>query len=640
MLESASSLLTMPGAAALVKETFTKVFSQISVAGDAWFTTARLRSIGRKKFLTFMMDAVGRFPLFGTQKYANVDASYIRVAIVDELERDRYRSPEQISAALLRQKKGKVFSPVREQRGKPLLKVLESMSTAIAVLGSAGSGKTTMLRHLAIQLAKGHKVRGKLCLPLFLAVRDLATRNLGIHEGVVIFLRELGFQHPDKVFEKLLTRGEVVVLLDGLDEVKLDYQTRLLGELLTLRDKYSQAVYCVSARPYSLDRGLPGFDKWETLPLKLAQRLEFVEKWFAFTDPKKGQRFLKECSGKPGLLDLGSNPLLLSLVCALYYNDLKVPSEPDELYARMIEGLMGKWDAFRNIARHSVLKDLNVRRRAILVSWIATEVQRNNWVVFDARSLREKDCLGKFCRACRTKKLDEQEVLQALYSDFGLLVERSPGSYSFSHLTFQEYLTAQYIVDQRQELALLNTHIRDQAWFEVIRLVARMLPNADAFIESLMDDPDLRDPYVANLIAAVWEAKPICDPDIVIKSFTSIAGKLVNAVDKAATDVQMVDDTLAISVPGFGEKFMDWAKMGRTKRERARRAKLVERRKAKKTRYVEMIRNIGTLHRGILAQGISYQDLGCANNEPFKTIKGNPGFSRVEICGEIGPSHL
>lgn len=45
------------------------------------------------------------------------------------------------------------------------------------------------------------------------------------------------------------------------------------------------------------------------------------------------------------------------------------------------------------------------------------------------------------------KRLDGEAVLKAIEVQQGLLVERATETYSFSHLTLQEYLTAKYVVD-------------------------------------------------------------------------------------------------------------------------------------------------------------------------------------------------
>lgn len=60
----------------------------------------------------------------------------------------------------------------------------------------------------------------------------------------------------------------------------------------------------------------------------------------------------------------------------------------------------------------------------------------------------------------------------------GVLVERSPGVFGFSHLSFQEYLTALDLVGARKYDFIVDQY-KDKWWHEVIVLAAGF-PGADA----------------------------------------------------------------------------------------------------------------------------------------------------------------
>lgn len=55
--------------------------------------------------------------------------------------------------------------------------------------------------------------------------------------------------------------------------------------------------------------------------------------------------------------------------------------------------------------------------------------------------------------------------------------------YSFSHLTFQEYLTAQQVVRKPSLLLKIAPHIGDQQWREVWLLLSTMLDPDDILME-------------------------------------------------------------------------------------------------------------------------------------------------------------
>ena len=73
------------------------------------------------------------------------------------------------------------------------------------------------------------------------------------------------------------------------------------------------------------------------------------------------------------------------------------------------------------------------------------------------------------------KHLDGEAVLNAIAVQQGILVERAEDVYSFSHLTLQEYLTAQYIADNNLIEQLVTGHLCDYRWREVFLLVVGLV---------------------------------------------------------------------------------------------------------------------------------------------------------------------
>ncbi len=73
------------------------------------------------------------------------------------------------------------------------------------------------------------------------------------------------------------------------------------------------------------------------------------------------------------------------------------------------------------------------------------------------------------------KHLDGKKVLTEIEVQQGILVQRAEKIYSFSHLTLQEYLTAQYIVDKNLIEYLVSNHLTDTRWQEVFLLVAGLM---------------------------------------------------------------------------------------------------------------------------------------------------------------------
>ena len=92
-------------------------------------------------------------------------------------------------------------------------------------------------------------------------------------------------------------------------------------------------------------------------------------------------------------------------------------------------------------------------------------------------------------------RLDSAAVLKGIEAQHGILVERAKRIYSFSHLTFQEYFTARYIVSpdpQRLDMAFqqLVVRIANKQWREVFLIAVEMLPNADYLLKLMKQQVD------------------------------------------------------------------------------------------------------------------------------------------------------
>jgi hypothetical protein len=93
-------------------------------------------------------------------------------------------------------------------------------------------------------------------------------------------------------------------------------------------------------------------------------------------------------------------------------------------------------------------------------------------------------------------------VLNRIESNLGLLVQRAMRVYSFSHLTFQEFLTARRIAKKISLLGEVGAKIGDRRWREVWLLLVTML-DADYIIPALKKQIDMlceHDPALQNYL--------------------------------------------------------------------------------------------------------------------------------------------
>ncbi|MCJ8279554.1 MAG: histidine kinase, partial [Rivularia sp. ALOHA_DT_140] len=125
--------------------------------------------------------------------------------------------------------------------------------------------------------------------------------------------------------------------------------------------------------------------------------------------------------------------------------------------------------------REAIYEGLNTYFQEILLAKIAHSGFEIDQLFFDKRYLVDEIRFFLQDNLNAPKHLDGEKVLNAIAIHQGILVERAEDVFSFSHLTLQEYLTAQYIVDNCQINTLVNNYLIDRRWYEVFQLVAGLM---------------------------------------------------------------------------------------------------------------------------------------------------------------------
>jgi predicted NACHT family NTPase len=362
------------------------------------------------------------------------------------------------------------------------------------ILGKPGAGKTTFLKYITVQAARKQLPR----IPIFVSLNQWADSKWSKDEEAALLpfmVEQFAIcDFPDATFfiEYLLQKGRALVLFDGLDEVKQEEsQRRRLTRLLqNFAHKYDKSQHLITCRIAASDYAFTGFSDVEVADFTPNQVREYAYNWFN-GQVKKLDTFTTELT-KPdnkGLAELCNTPLLLSLLCLTFDNNLRFPPSRVELYEDALETLLRKWDSNRQIQRDEIYRELSHKRKLQLLMRIAVPSFEKGELFFRQRDLENwiVDYLVTLPSALPADMIDGTTILKAIEAQHSILVERAQGIYSFSHLTFQEYFTARYIVEnQGQEMiSKLMGHLTDRRWREVFLLTASLLNNANDFVMNM-----------------------------------------------------------------------------------------------------------------------------------------------------------
>jgi predicted NACHT family NTPase len=360
----------------------------------------------------------------------------------------------------------------------------------LIILGKPGSGKTTLLKHIAIACVSENLTTLK--VPIFITLKNFAESRYKLSLFTYIKQTLASYGIHKLVATQILNQGQAIILLDGLDEVRQKDIYCVLQQISEISTKYHANQFILTCRIASTEYNLEHFTEVELADFNQHQISIFVQKWFAETATGKSKHFLLKLQQNSRLQELATNPLLLTLLCLVFAEAGRFPTNRIKLYQEALDILLKKWDARRYVERDEVYKQLSVSRKHELLSYIARNTFERGEYFFKQQDLERYIAeyifnLPDECACEQGLSFDPEAILKAIAAQHGLLVERARGIYSFSHLTFQEYFTAKSIVGNAEAqvdkaLSQLANYVTDKRWQEVFILCAGMLPQADCLL--------------------------------------------------------------------------------------------------------------------------------------------------------------
>ena len=391
------------------------------------------------------------------------------------------------------------------QKRVPGLDAVKSHSK-LMVLGKPGSGKTTFLKHIAIQCDQSEFEANK--IPIFIPLKTFAEiANLDLLEYISDEFASCGVEGRSQT-EFALTQGRGLILLDGLDEVPESDSDAVVRQIRLFVQKYYNNQFIITCRiaasKYRFHEA--GFTNVEVADFNNKQIAAFARNWFvAFSqNMEEGKalvsQFVEQLKMKKNqqIRELAVTPILLNLTCLVFQAKADFPSNRAKLYEEGLEIMIRKWDETRGIKRDEVYRDLNLCRKKHLLAFVAAITFDRGDYFFEKNTVQQliADYLANLPDGTTDPvelEMDSEVVLKAIEAQHGLLVERARGIYSFSHLTFQEYFTAREIVNNSEPQAWekLASHLTEKRWREVLLLAVGMLRKADDLLLLMKQQVDV-----------------------------------------------------------------------------------------------------------------------------------------------------
>ena len=426
----------------------------------------------------------------GIDPSRSLDDVYVVVRFLDKRRATKYNSIEDVEEGL--RKKGRRYFTSTSDKRQGGMRVANN-EQYLMVLGGPGVGKSTFLRKVGLEALKREDGNFEhQCIPVFLELKRFTEDHIDVEAWITDEFKICGHPYPEQWAKSKLEAGELLILFDGIDEVPTQKVSNIINKIRDFVHQYSQNRFIVSCREGAYSGSFTDFATVEMADFDDSQIEMYINNWFASASNRKmktAQRCWKalNASDHQAIKVLAQNPLSLALLCTVYEDSQDFPSNQAILYEKILNIFLKKWSAEKRVRRDPPMsRYLAFSTVKELLSEIAAENFKVDRLVFSEDELI--DHIQEFYqhRTDISSRFDASGILDAILVDPGLFVERANGIYSFFHLTFQEYLTANHIVGDKSSIQdLVNQHLLDNRWREVFLLTAGLLREAGDLLETM-----------------------------------------------------------------------------------------------------------------------------------------------------------
>ena len=493
-------------------------------------------SQAKTKYFEYLASECGEITLEGLPADQDVGSRRLKLEnIFVPLYLEPSSEHKQDSSTSIREEQD---SPDPEER-VPVGNILCQPVTRLAILSAPGGGKTTLLKRLAVAYASPDRrnlsndnLPERPWFPLLVRCRQLGEiAKLPICDILRTISQRAEMTELTEAFMLIvnnsLRSGDILLLIDGLDEIS-DEGARIsfVKQLRTFLATYPNISIVVTSREagFRLVGGslsthcqlykVSDFDEEDITRLTVAWHKEVIgNRQEVLSDAKKLAEAIIDSNR---LQQLAKNPLLLTTLLLVKRWVGQLPTRRSVLYGKAIEVLLMTWnvEGYEPIDQEEAIPQL---------AFVAFTMMKNGVQGISSRQLNEilTQARKQMPEVLGYAKYSVSEFVQRIELRSSLLIlsghEVENGTlypfYEFRHLTFQEYLTARAIVngyypDRKANdtlLGILNPHLVDERWKEVVPLVAVLAGrNAQPLIRHLID-------HCKNSQYAVqeWEFSPI-----------------------------------------------------------------------------------------------------------------------------------
>lgn len=307
----------------------------------------------------------------------------------------------------------------------------------ITVVGSAGSGKTTLIKHIFLQT-----IHNKKRIPILIELRNLNEYNGDFEKLISEKVLRLKAKPSENLFKRALSSGKFLFLLDGYDEIFSDKKQEINRQIELFVDSFPENHFLITTRPGSGIESFPRFYDFKVCGLNDEDVIGFISKIVEEGERKERISQIVLDPKNSNYFEFLRNPLLLSMFIMAFENHPEIPKRKSAFYRNVFDTLYSRHDG---ITKNSFPREK------------LTKLQRDDFegilTIFSYLTLIEgqysftteylTDILQKIENSSDYNFIVES-LIYDLHTSISILI-LDGFEYFFPHRSMQEYFTALFI---------------------------------------------------------------------------------------------------------------------------------------------------------------------------------------------------
>ncbi|MCL7753106.1 NACHT domain-containing protein [Polaribacter sp. Z022] len=338
----------------------------------------------------------------------------------------------------------------------------------IIVSGNPGVGKSTYAKWLCYKWAKDAISIKKAKLLIYIQLRDVNFNN---EDFILSYINHQYFSALESELTSLQNLSDFQLMLDGFDELSFENRIKLSSQIKNYN-------YIVLSRPYGLINHELNYDVSLQIDgfndICTEQYLDAV-----LNNQQKKEKLLRLIDKNRVLKDYSSNPLMLSYIALIYVVSKSI--EKDLSSIKSIYDLQEKvysWILDYSFKKGSIKPKL-FQKSSKLIEKFSYQMQINKQFVYSGR-LDDKhsstvEILSSIGLGSQKRSFDDP---------FSWL-------FSFHTITFQEFLAARYLKEQKLNVEAIVYLVTDSFFWNLCIMLVGMLSDNNSNFQKQNKHSDL-----------------------------------------------------------------------------------------------------------------------------------------------------